>query len=96
MIDNYPIGARLICPVCLCRFTLGDEHKYIVHNHYTCSWKCFISCKGTINDSFTNPVAEDIVTEEKKLSYYQRHKTELAEKRKARNAKPHEGKNKNQ
>lgn len=84
MIDNYSVGTRLICPVCLNEFVLGDEHKYIVHNHYTCSWKCFLNCNGNIDPRFITSIAEIKSRENKKLSYYQRHKEELAEKRKVR------------
>lgn len=32
----------LICPICGKSFVQTEEHKYIVREGFTCSWKCFL------------------------------------------------------
>lgn len=31
----------MVCPVCGKEFVANDDTKYLVHNQYTCSFKCF-------------------------------------------------------
>lgn len=33
---------KLTCPICGKQFVKTEDHKYIVREGYTCSWKCFI------------------------------------------------------
>ena len=33
---------KLTCPVCGKQFVKTEDHKYIVREGYTCSWKCFL------------------------------------------------------
>lgn len=34
-------GTKLQCPVCGKEFKATDETRYIIHDAWTCSWKCF-------------------------------------------------------
>lgn len=43
MIQIRKIGERLTCPCCGKEFKFTEEHKYIRHDEFVCSWKCFIT-----------------------------------------------------
>ena len=73
-------GDILVCPICQKQFKYSSEHKFVVNDSYTCSWKCFMA-KSERDDNAMKVLKKSNIYNSYHSSYYRTHKEELARKR---------------